>query len=124
MHFEQNFLLASSLKFEPLLIMPLSVRELNAALDEVKTTPSSLVPIYRNAWLHMSVFVVLLFLLRNVLLGLIRLVDIATRCKIWSLKSLRHRTRGQRETIITVSAVTTNTLDNAHHNSGAMNQPL
>lgn len=47
--------------------MPLSVRKLNAALDEVKTTLSSLVPIYHNTWLHMSVFVVLLFLPRNAL---------------------------------------------------------
>jgi hypothetical protein len=121
-----NYFLASFSKLKPPLIMPLSGCELNAALDEVKTTSSSLVPIYRNTWLHMSVFVVLLFLPRNVLLVLIRLDDLATRCKIWSLKSLRCRTRGQWEHIIrvSVSAVTTNTLDNAHHNTGAMNQPL
>ena len=89
-----NSLLANSLKLKPFLIMPLSVRELKAALDEVKTTPSSLEPIYRNTWLHISVSVVLLFLPRNVLLVLIRLVDVATRCKIWSLKSLGCRTRG------------------------------
>jgi hypothetical protein len=104
--------------------MPLSVRELNAALDEVKTTPSGLAAIYRNTWLHMSVFVVLLFLPRNSLLVLIRLVDIATSCKIWNLKSLGCRTLGQWETIISVYAVTANILDNAHHNTGAMNQPL
>ena len=86
-------LLACFLKSDFLLIMPLSFSELNAAFDEVKTSQPSLVPIYRNTWLHMSVFVVLLFLPRNVLLVLIRLADVATRCKIWSLKSLRCWTR-------------------------------
>jgi hypothetical protein len=122
----KNFVLASPLTLKPLLIVALNVRELNwiAALDEVKTALSSLVPIYHNTWLHMSMFVVLLFLPQNALLVLIRLVDVATSWKIWSLKSLRCRTKGQWKPIITVSAVTTNTLDNAHHNTGAMNQML
>ena len=64
------------------MIMPLSVRELNAAVDGARTPPSGLVPIYRNTRLHMSVLVVLLFLPPNVRLVLIRLVDEATRCKI------------------------------------------
>jgi hypothetical protein len=62
----RNYLLACFLKLKLLLNMPLSLCELNSALDEVKMTPPSLVSIHRNTWLHNSVFVLSLFLPRNV----------------------------------------------------------
>lgn len=83
---------------------------------------SSLVPIYRNTWLHISAFVLSLMLPRNVLLVRIRLVDEGRTLKVSSRSVVRRGDNGRR--IVIAPALTRNTSDSAHYNTGVMIQPL
>lgn len=112
------------LKLEIFAIMQRSVSELYAALGEVKMMLSSLVPIYRNTWLHISVFVLSLMLPRNVLLVRIRLVDEGNTLMKVSSRSVVQDAEDNGRHIVIAPALTTNTTDSAHYNTGVMIQPL